>query len=409
MHTDRAPTYRRRRLVIFSALTAAFIALTYFPLTLLAPVGSTTAVLSEYAAPIVAESELVWPSNAATAIGAVGFPGVLASTGSSEPRSIASITKVVTALVVLEAHPLAHGEAGPTITFGAADARFYHDYISVGGAVKPVRVGLSMSQREVMQVMLISSANNYAKSLAVWAFGSESAFLSAAQDWLTTHGLTSTRIFEPTGMDPHNVSTVTDLLELGKLAVSDPTVSEIVAMSEVTLPYVGTLESSNRLLGTLGIDGIKTGTLNAAGACLLFSADFAVGEQTVTVVGVALGGVNHKTQFPQVRDLMESVAADFHEIEVVRLDDVLATYRSSWGAEAQAVASRGYSQLVWGQPEISVEVTPTAVMLAEAGSSVGNARFTINGNTVDVPLKLSGSIADPGPGWRLENPFSFAG
>ncbi len=409
MRINTASKYRRRRLVVFSGLGLVLGMVGYLPLTLLAPVGAMTAEVQPYEAPLIEEPTIEWPSNAATAIGAVEFPGVLASTGTDEPRSIASITKVITALVVLDAHPLTAGDAGPTITFTAQDGRYYNDYLSVGGMVKPAWAGITLSQREVMQVMLISSANNYAKSLAVWGFGSVDAFTSATQDWLAEKGLTSTVIHEPSGMDPRNVSTAAELLELAKLAIADPTVSEIVATEKVSVPHVGTIENSNRLLGDLGIDGIKTGTLNAAGACLLFSADVLVGDSSVTLVGVALGGVDHRTQFPQVRELMESVADDFHEVVVVGEGDVLASYQTGWGSEAHAVAGASHSQLVWGPPTITAEVTPAALGVTASGTFAGVARFTVNGEVAEIPLKLKGSIDDPGPVWRLSNPFGMAG
>jgi D-alanyl-D-alanine carboxypeptidase (penicillin-binding protein 5/6) len=404
-----AQKYRRRRFTVFGVVAILLGGISYVPLTLLAPVGTTAAEVIPYQAPVVVEPELDWPSNAATAIGAVGFPGVLASTGTDEPRAIASITKIVTALVVLEKHPLAAGEPGPSITFDRQDVRYYDDYYSVGGKVEPVRVGLTLTQRELMQVVLISSANNYAKSLALWAFESEGAFLDATRAWLDTHGLTSTTIYEPTGMDPRNVSTATELLALAKLAIADQTVSQIVSTPVAALPYVGEFENSNKLLGSLGIDGIKTGTLNAAGACLLFSADFPVGDTTVTIVGVALGGVDHKSQFPQVRDLMETVATGFQQLELVSEGDVVAEYHSSWDGRASAVAGEGYSQLVWGTPTIDHAVSVNPINLAADGAAVGSLRLTVDGKVTEVPLELEGSMDDPGPAWRLSNPFALSG
>ena len=393
---------------MFGGLAVLLTGLSYFPLTLLAPVGPVSAEVVPYEAPIVAEPALAWPSNAATAVGAVGFPGVLASTGSGEPLPIASITKIITALVVLDAHPLAAGEPGPGITFDQDDVRYYDAYYSVGGMVKPVTAGLTLTERELLQVVLISSANNYAKSLALWAFGSEAAFLDAARSWLDSHGLTTTVIYEPTGMDPRNVSPAPELLELAKLAIADPTVSEIVAQPTAWLPHIGDIKNSNKLLGDLGIDGIKTGTLDAAGACLLFSADFPVGDTTVTVVGVALGGVDHDTQFPQVHGLMSSVAAGFHQLELVKEGDVVAEYSTNWDTTAEAIASENYSQLVWGSPVVESRVTAERIGVTPDGSAVGSIRFTVNGAVNEVPLELEGSINDPGPFWRLGNPFGFA-
>ena len=404
-----AQKFRRRRLTVFGTLAVLLTGLAYLPLTLLAPIGSVQAEVLPFEAPAAAAPELAWPSNAATAIGAIGFDGVLASTGTDEPRAIASITKIVTALVVLDKHPLAAGESGPSITFDGDDVRYWHDYISVGGSVKPIHNGLALSQRQLLQVVLISSANNYAKSLALWAFGTEEAYVDAARVWLDAHGLTTTAINEPTGMDPNNISTATELLELAKLAVADPTVSEIVATPTATLPYIGTIENSNKLLGSVGIDGIKTGTLDAAGACLLFSADYTVGDDVVTIVGVALGGVNHRTQFPQVRDLMTTVAAGFQRLTLVEEGDVLGGYQTSWDGRADVVATKGYSQLVWGTPTVTRSITVNPISLADDGTPVGSARFSVDGIVTEVPLELEGSIADPGPLWRLENPFGLAG
>lgn len=404
-----AQKYRRRRLTVFGGLVVVLSALSYLPLALLAPVGQVTAEVVPYRAPEVTEPDLAWPSNVATAVGAVGFPGVLASTGADEPRAIASISKVITALVVLDEHPLADGESGPVITFDRADVRYYHEYQSVGGMVKPVRAGLSLTQRELLEVVLISSANNYAKSLAIWGFGTEAAFLDATRAWLDGHGLNRTAIYEPTGMDPRNASTPSELLELAKLAIVEPTVSDVVAMPSATLPYIGTFTNSNKLLGTLGIDGIKTGTLDEAGACLLFSADFPVGEKTVTVVGVALGGVDHDTQFPQVDQLMSTVAAGFHDLELVRKGDVIAEYSAIWEGRAEAIASTGYSQLVWGAPSVASEIVVRDIGITADGTPVGTMRLTVAGAVTEVPLELEGDLEDPGPLWRLGNPFALAG
>ena len=125
---------------------------------------------------------------------------MLASSGTGEALPIASISKIVTALVVLDAKPLAAGESGPAITFTDADAALYGKYLRVNGKVELISAGVVMSQREALEVVLVSSANNYAESLVVWAFGSQDAFVTAATAWLSVNGLTDTTLLEPTGM-----------------------------------------------------------------------------------------------------------------------------------------------------------------------------------------------------------------
>src|SRR5690606_11040347 len=106
-----------------------------------------------------------------------------------EPVPMASITKLVTALVVLDAHPIAAGEAGPEVTMTPSDVSIYRTYDNLGASVAPVRAGEVYTQFELLQIMLIDSAGNYAVSLVNWGFGSEAAFVDAARTWLAEQGL----------------------------------------------------------------------------------------------------------------------------------------------------------------------------------------------------------------------------
>lgn len=376
----------------------------YLPMTLFAPLEPTAAVVAEATAPATVPAELAWPSSAAIGVGAIGFPGVLASTGSTEVLPMASISKIITAMTVLERHPLTLVDHGPSIEFTAKDVAYYAQFQAKGATVKPVRAGMVLTQYEVMQAMLLPSASNYTHSLVDWAFESEAAFVAAAGDWIAAHGLTQTVIVEPTGLDPQNRSTVSDLIELGKIALADPVIAEIVATPAVAFAGAGLLENSNEILGTYGIDGIKTGTLPEAGACLLFSADFEVGGHTVTIVGVALGGVLHAVQYPQIQALVQTVQSGFREVQLVDAGQPFAEYETIWGATATAVTAESRAVLVWGDTPISVSVRSDAVTSAAAATQVGAVTFTVGTEVVEVPLVLADSIDDPGPFWRLGNP-----
>ncbi len=376
----------------------------YLPLTLLAPVQTLTPALEAYEPPAVAQPVVTFPSYGASGVGAVGYPGVLASAGSTDPLPIASISKVITALVVLDAHPLALEEAGPDVTFGDIDQGFYDAQLADGGVVESMYSGMVMSQRNVMNVMLLESANNYAESLANWGYGSEAAFVTAANAWLAAHGLTGTSIVEPTGVSPSNVSTVADLIELGKLAIADPVVSEIVGTQSMDVPEIGTIENRNELLGVDGVDGIKTGTLDEAGSCLLFAQDHTVGTQTITVVGVVLGGPDHDTIDAAIQSLLAEVDAGFREVTLTTAGEEFATYETPWGDAAAAVATEDSSVAIWSATPVTLEAKVDSLHLADAGSKVGSLVFTVGTRTVTVPLALSATIDDPGPWWRLTNP-----
>jgi len=407
MPSTRRQVLRRRRITVFTAAGVMLVGAFYLPMTLLAPLGGVAAVQSAPGLEALPAAALEWPALGASAVGAIDYPGVLGTGGAATAAPIASITKVVTALVVLDAQPLQIGDSGPDIEFTAKDVAIREKYRAINGKVEPVSAGTSLSQRQVMDVMLVESANNYAESLAVWAYGSLDEFLDAADAWLARNNLASTSIVEPTGMSPSNVSTASDLVALGKIALADPVVSAIVGTKVETVPVVGEITNSNDLLGVAGVRGIKTGTLDEAGACLLFAADYLVGGETVTIVGAVLGGVDHKTINAQVRTLLEDVEQSFHEVTLTTTGEVFASYTTAWGETVDLVAAEDASVVVWADTPVSFTMTAQDVGLGAKGDDVGEATYTVGDETFTVPLELGASITDPGPFWRLTNPAAL--
>ena len=117
MPLSRRQVYRRRRIVVFSALALVLAAVIYGTTTLTAAVPATAASVTQPTIAAQPAAQLTWPDFGSGAVGAVGFDGLLGSHGDPDAAvPIASITKVITALVVLDAKPIAAGEEGPTIT-----------------------------------------------------------------------------------------------------------------------------------------------------------------------------------------------------------------------------------------------------------------------------------------------------
>jgi D-alanyl-D-alanine carboxypeptidase (penicillin-binding protein 5/6) len=384
-------------------LIAAIIVL-YVPTALLAPLPETsptamTAPLGRTTAPT-----LSLPNYGASAIAAVGYPGVLAAGGSRSALPMASITKIITALVVLQKEPLKVGQAGPNITFTAADQALLRAYAARDGDVYPIQVGGTMTELNVMTVALVASANNYARALVDWAYGSEANFLPVARAWLKAKGMTSTTLTDSTGLNPQNVSTPTDLITLGKLALADPVISRLIDTSQTTLPVVGTIANTNTLLGTAGIDGIKTGTLNSAGASLLFSSRFTMAGHTITLVGVVLDGPDHPTINAQILALVAQAKAGFSVVKLATRGQPFVRYTTPWGQRSSGVAARNASVVVWGGTPVSEKVSARRVSLPTRGAVIGSVRFSAGGQSVLVNLRLSKALTDPGSLWRLAHP-----
>lgn len=398
-------TYVRRRVTVFTTLGMLLATALYLPMTLLAPLEPISPSLISVAAPENPVVELAWPGNGSAAIGAVGFPGVLAQGSDTSAHPIASISKVVTSLVVLDAKPLAADESGPIITMTQEDVNEYHRQIANNGSAEPVSAGVDFTQRELLDVVLIASANNYAETMARWAFGSQDAFLAATRTWLDSHGLDGIVMFDASGIDPRNTASPADLVELGKLALASPVIAAIVSSTSASVPYVGTIENTNKLLGWSGVDGIKTGTVELDNVNLLFATTVTVGTQTIDLVGVVLGGTSHEELDSAVRTLLTTALEGFTEVPLVTEGGAFGTYSSDWDDDTTAVAAKSASVVVWGGVPVTIKVKIDPISTGTIGQRVGTITYTVDGETKSVPLTLDDPLEDPGPWWRLTHPF----
>ncbi|MFB2599886.1 D-alanyl-D-alanine carboxypeptidase family protein [Herbiconiux sp. P17] len=407
--------YRRRRIVVGSLLVIVALVGTYLPVALLSPVPAATAVIPDAAAVSSTPVALATPGVGASAIGiATGASDVttLGTSGSADPVPIASITKSVTALVVLDAKPIPEGGEGPELTMTDADAAILQATIAVGGSWASVYPGQVLSERQVIEIMMLESANNYSVTLTNWAFGSPEAYLAAATTWLADHGLTGTSVVDTSGLDPGSRSTTHDLLAIASMVLADPVLGAIVGTASDQLPQLGEIENTNTLIGTDGIDGVKTGTTDEAGFCLLFSADVAAGPdgQAVQLVGVVLGAAGEDALHAAVLALLQSARSGFQTLPLVNAGDVIGSYTTAWGATADIVADGSLSETVWSEAQVSREAEAQQLSSGAPGTEVGTARYTVTGTTLGgseltVPLALAGELDGPDAWWKLTHPF----
>lgn len=415
-----AATRRRRRRGRIAAATVVLVIAaaigTYLSLTLLAPTDAATITVTDATVAQPAAVALELPDIGASAVSVTGAEdylgpdGILASSGTAGPLPIASITKLITALVILDAKPLGPLDSGPTLTFSRADSKLYDKYYLLQATVQSMKSGSTMSQRDALELMLVVSACNYAEAVSTWAFGSQANFLAATRAWLSANGLTGTTIVEPTGIDPRNVSTPAELIALGKLALANPVVADIVRSPTLQVPTLDGVANNNLLLGTEGITGIKTGTLEQSGSNLLFSSVLDVGTASpITVVGVVLGGASHESVDAAVRALLASIRSGFHEVPLVAEGDVFGSYSTPWNDRASIVAGTGASVLTWSDTPITSSVETTPLETGTSGSTVGSVTFVAGNETITVPLELKGSLGGPDEWWRLTHPHELLG
>jgi D-alanyl-D-alanine carboxypeptidase (penicillin-binding protein 5/6) len=402
---------RTRRLTVTGVAAALLLSAgVYVPVTLTADPPAAVAQVDAPDPVVNVLTPEAWPGAGVSAVGAVGFDGVLADNDPAPvPHPMASVTKIVTALVVLQAKPLAPGEDGPQVTFTDEDESLRGEILKQDGIVEPAVPGTSLAQRDLLEGALLASANNYAAALGVWAYGSNDAFVAAANAWLAEKGLTGTHVADAMGLSPETVSTTADLVRIGERHLADPVLSGIVDQRSADIPGVGSIENRNMLASVPGFRGIKTGTLEQAGKCLLWAVDTKVGDRDVTIVGVTLGARDHAELARQVLALLPTVTANMHVVQVATAGEPFADYTTAWGATAQAVATEDESILVWGDTPVTTTVAADGTGEADAGAAVGTATVTAGAQSVQVPLALDRAVPGPDGWWRLGNPAELLG
>jgi len=202
---------------------------------------------------------------------------VLLSKNADITVPIASLTKLMTAMVVLDANP----DLDEPITVV--------DPSELTGARSKTRLtdGGMLPRRTVLELALISSDNHAAAALAYAYPGGVEAFIAAVAAKVAALGMTRTRIEEPTGLSGNNRSTAEDLAKMATAAADYPEIVRITTTSEKIVDVEGrTLEyhNTNRLVGQGGWDILlsKTGFTTPAGRCLIMR--LKAGGQTAIVV-----------------------------------------------------------------------------------------------------------------------------
>jgi D-alanyl-D-alanine carboxypeptidase (penicillin-binding protein 5/6) len=224
-----------------------------------------------------------WPLRGQAAL--VLGNGRPAASPHAQPVPIASLAKVMTAYLTLERYPLSGAQEGFTITVTEAQAQAQveaHDQ-----SVVAVRAGERLTERQLLEALLIPSGNNIAWMLAAQVASTEPRFIDEMNAEARALGMDHTLYTDPSGFDPGTVSTAADQLRVFQRAMRFPVFRQIVSTASVTLPLAGTLTNYNPVIAE-GYAG-KTGSDAAAGGCLAFFTHVIVGGRRLTAVGVVMG------------------------------------------------------------------------------------------------------------------------
>ena len=199
---------------------------------------------------------------------------------------IASLTKLMTAMVVLDAKP----DMAAEINIDQIDVD------TLKHSRSRVPVGATISRHDVLQLALMSSDNRAAASLARTYKGGPTAFSAAMNAKIKALGMTHTVIEEPTGLSPNNMSTAADMIKMAEAAATYPDIRRITTSTRDTIKINGReveYHNTNRLVGAKGWDiGLsKTGYTNEAGRCLIMRIKTAGKNATLVLLNARANSV----------------------------------------------------------------------------------------------------------------------
>jgi D-alanyl-D-alanine endopeptidase (penicillin-binding protein 7) len=215
---------------------------------------------------------------------------------------IASVTKLMTAMVVLDAKQPLDEQLSVVI----------RDVPEMRGVYSRVRLGSEISRREMLLLTLMSSENRAAASLAHHYPGGVPVFVAAMNAKARALGMSHTHYQEPTGLSEANVSTASDLVKLLKATRDYPLIGQFSTTSEKTVSfrkpaYSLGFRNTNNLVRKpdWSIQTSKTGFTNKAGHCLVMRTQMA-GRSVAFVVLDAFGKYTHMADAVRLKRWLET-------------------------------------------------------------------------------------------------------
>lgn len=321
---------------------------------------------------------------------------VLAASDERERLPIASITKLMTALVALERE---RPDALVTVTRAAA---------SVGESTIHLRAGERIRLRDLIRAALVQSANDAANAIAAFVGrGSVARFVELMNARARELGLVDTRFANPDGLDaPGHYSSARDVTRLARIAMRKTLIRETVRLVEATAAG-RRLSTWNDLLTSFPqAFGVKTGHTNAAG----WSQVAAARGGGVTVYATILGGATRAGRNADLVELLTWGLSRYRRVWAIAAGRSYGTVRTAYGQPSvRAVASRPVLRIVRVERPLEERVVLPleAALPVRKGQRLGEVRILDRGKVVArSPLVAAAPVDRPG---RLGRMRFYAG
>ena len=347
-------------------------------------------VLAALAAPVHAANDESTPAVdvPAAAWYLVGEDGtLLAAQNADDPRAIASITKLMTAIVTLE-----HAGLSDVVTVTARSAQ-------TGESTANLRTGEQLSVSQLLRALLVASANDAADALADHVGdGSVERFVALMNAKARELGLDSTSFRNPHGLDQSgHLSSAEDTTKLVRYAIGIPFIRDALDRSSVELPGGRRIETTDDLLGRWApLLGGKTGHTADAG----WSEAAAARARGVTVYGTVLGSATREQRNQALQSLLTYGVGRYRRVTLIDPSRVYAESETGYGLKPVALVARRPALGTVHEQRSLVErvVAPAVVELpVRRGQTLGRVEI-YDGNRLLATSRLVAAEAVSEPG-----------
>ena len=318
---------------------------------------------------------------------------VLYEMNADTPMPIASITKVMTLLLTMEA--LEEGRVSLEDIVPVSE----HSY-QMGGSQIWLEPEEEFTLNEMLKAICVSSANDAAVAVAEFIGGSEPVFVDQMNQKAAQLGMENTHFENACGLDaPGHLSTARDVAIMSReMLTKHPQITQYTTIWMDSLRDGQTqLLNTNKLLKSYnGTTGLKTGTTSGAGVCVTASAT----RDGLNLIAVVLGSGNGDDRWTAARTLLDYGFANFQNVEVQRPQDAPVQIPVT-GGETETLNldySAGHGILLKKGEAESMEVTAQLPDSLEApveeGQEVGQMKVSVAGQEVDsFPITAGQSVA----------------
>ncbi|TCL71604.1 D-alanyl-D-alanine carboxypeptidase (penicillin-binding protein 5/6) [Hydrogenispora ethanolica] len=301
---------------------------------------------------------------------------ILFAKNAEQRRAPASTTKMMTAIVALE-----KGNLNRTVTISRRAA-------AVPGSSIPIRAGERVLLKELLKGMMLESGNNGSVAVAEGVAGGVDPFIELMNRKAKEIGALQTNFRNPHGLRaPSHYTTALDLALIARYGLANPKFAALVSRKTATLQKLGgkdeKLWNTNRLLWSFqGADGVKTGTTNEAGYCLVASAT-REGQRYIAVV------LNSGDRWGDCARMLEYAFTEFTTVQIANTRKALARVSVAGGRPRQvlvypranlfAVVRKGQEGLVRAQ--LTLIPQPVRAPL-HPGQALGKIGYRFQDQTV---------------------------